>query len=249
MIAEMETGEGKTLTATLPAATAALAGIPVHVVTVNDFLVARDAEWMGPIYQALGLTVGTITEGMDLDQRRAAYACDITYCTNKQLVFDYLKDRLLLGPENRRLHLQLEGLYREQPRTSKLLMRGLCFAIVDEADSVLIDEARTPLIISNKGDSVQEATTYQQAVEIARELDTPRDFTIRARDKHIELTDFGTRADSRRRARVLAASGPARRAARNWCARRSPRCICTRRTSTICCRTARCRSSTSTPGA
>ncbi len=202
MVAEMETGEGKTLTATLPAATAALAGIPVHIVTVNDFLVTRDAEWMGPLYRALGLKVGTITDGMSLDERREAYACDVTYCTNKQLVFDYLKDRLLLGAENRPLHLQLESLYREQPRSRRLLLRGLCFAIVDEADSVLVDEARTPLIISNKGDSVQEATTYTQAIGVASELDTPRDFTIRTRDKQVELTDFG-KAQVARRARSL----------------------------------------------
>lgn len=191
MIAEMETGEGKTLTATLPAATAALAGIPVHVVTVNDFLVTRDAQWMEPIYRSLGLTVGTITENSTQEERRKAYSCDVTYCTNKQLVFDYLKDRLLLGSENRRLHLQIEGLYREKPRTSRLLLRGLCFAIVDEADSVLVDEARTPLVISNKGESLQEATTYTQAIGLARELDTPRDFTISGQDKLIELTDFG----------------------------------------------------------
>jgi preprotein translocase subunit SecA len=191
MVAEMETGEGKTMTATLPATTAALAGIPVHIVTVNDFLVARDAEWMAPIYKSFGLSVGTITEGMDLEQRRAAYACDITYCTNKQLVFDYLKDRLLLDQERRRLHLQLEGLHKENPRTSRVLMRGLCFAIVDEADSVLVDEARTPLIISNKGDASQEEGTYKEALRIARKLHLPRDFTIRARDKHVELTDLG----------------------------------------------------------
>ena len=191
MIAEMETGEGKTMTATLPACTAALAGIPVHIVTVNDFLVSRDAKWMGPVYHALGLTVGTITEDMDLEQRREAYACDITYCTNKQLVFDYLKDRLLLGQDNRRLHMQLEGLYKEHPRTSRLLMRGLCFAIVDEADSVLVDEARTPLVISNRGDAAQEEITYKEAIRIARKLASPRDFTIRARDKHVDLTDFG----------------------------------------------------------
>lgn len=190
-IAEMETGEGKTLTATLPAATAALAGIPVHIVTVNDFLVERDAKWMRPIYEALGLSVGTITEQMSPEARRAAYACDITYCTNKQLVFDYLKDRLVLGPENRRLHLQVEGLYRQQTRTDKLLLRGLCFAIVDEADSVLIDEARTPLIISSRGDAVQEETTYLQAIRIASELSMPRDFTSRPRERRIELTDFG----------------------------------------------------------
>ena len=191
MIAEMETGEGKTLTATLPASTAALAGIPVHIVTVNDFLVARDAKWMGPIYQALGLTVGTIIEGMDQEQRRAAYACDITYCTNKQLVFDYLKDRLLLGQENRRLHLQLEGLYKARPRTSRLMMRGLCFAIVDEADSVLIDEARTPLIISNSGKIEQEEMVYKQAIRLARKLSKTRDFTLNDRDKRVELMDIG----------------------------------------------------------
>ena len=176
MIAEMETGEGKTLTATLPACTAALAGIPVHIVTVNDFLVARDAKWMSPVYHSLGLTVGTITEDMSLEQRRQAYACDITYCTNKQLVFDYLKDRLLLDQENRRLHLQLEELYKSRPRTSQLLMRGLCFAIVDEADSVLIDEARTPLIISNSGKMEQEESTYREAIRIARKLGHPQGF-------------------------------------------------------------------------
>jgi len=191
MIAEMETGEGKTLTATLPACTAALAGIPVHIVTVNDFLVARDAKWMSPIYHAFGLTVGTITENMNMEERREAYACDITYCTNKQLVFDYLKDRLLLDQENRRLHLQLEGLYKARPRTSRLLMRGLCFAIVDECDSVLIDEARTPLIISNSGKMEQEELTYKKAIRIARKLRNPRDFTLSVRDKRIELTDFG----------------------------------------------------------
>lgn len=191
MIAEMETGEGKTLTATLPACTAALAGIPVHIITVNDFLVARDAKWMGPVYHALGLTVGTITENMDLEQRREAYACDITYCTNKQLVFDYLKDRLILDQEERRLHLQLEDLYKTRPRTSRLLMRGLCYAIVDEADSVLIDEARTPLIISNSGKMEQEEMTYKEAIRMARKLSHPRDFTLSIRDKRVDLTDFG----------------------------------------------------------
>ncbi|MFU8897125.1 MAG: preprotein translocase subunit SecA [Gammaproteobacteria bacterium] len=191
MIAEMETGEGKTMTATLPACAAALAGIPVHVVTVNDFLVERDAEWMRPIYRAFGLTVGTISEGMSLEERRKAYACDVTYTTNKQLTFDYLKDRLLLGQENRPLHLQIEGLHKERPRSSRLLLRGLCFAIVDEADSVLIDEARTPLIISNKGDTSQEESTYREAISIAQQLEAPRDFTLRMRDRHVELTDFG----------------------------------------------------------
>ena len=190
-VAEMETGEGKTLTATLAASTAALAGIPVHVVTVNDFLASRDAQWMNPIYRALGLTVGTITEGMDLDQRRAAYNRSITYCTNKQLVFDYLKDRMLLGQENRALHLNLEELYAKKPRTSRLLLRGLCFAIVDEADSVLIDEARTPLIIANRSNMEDQEKTYKHAVRIARSLESPRDFSVDTLRRQVELTDLG----------------------------------------------------------
>jgi preprotein translocase subunit SecA len=198
-IAEMETGEGKTLAATLPACAAALAGIPVHIVTVNDFLVLRDAAWMKPLYAFFGLKVGTITEGMAPDARRAAYACDITYCTNKQLVFDYLKDRLMLGQEARPLHLQVEGLHAEYPRTRRLLLRGLCFVIVDEADSVLVDEARTPLIISNAGDASQEEQIYGQAVAMARQLTTGLDFSIRPREREVELTERG-----RRRAAELA---------------------------------------------
>ena len=190
-IAEMETGEGKTLTATLPACAAALAGIPVHIVTVNDFLVLRDAAWMKPIYSFFGLRVGTITEGMAPDARRAAYACDITYCTNKQLAFDYLKDRLMLGQEARQLHLQLEGLHAEFPRTSRLLLRGLCYVIVDEADSVLVDEARTPLIISNVGGTSQQDQIYGEAVSLARQLTSGVDFAIRPRERDIELTERG----------------------------------------------------------
>jgi len=190
-IAEMETGEGKTLTATLPACAAALAGIPVHIVTVNDFLVMRDAAWMKPLYAFLGLRVGTITEGMAPEARRAAYACDITYCTNKQLVFDYLKDRLMLGQESRHLHLQIEGLHAEFPRTSRLLLRGLCYVIVDEADSVLVDEARTPLIISSVGDAAHEKQIYSEAVAIARQLDSGLDFAIRPREREVDLSERG----------------------------------------------------------
>jgi preprotein translocase subunit SecA len=190
-IAEMETGEGKTLAATLPACAAALAGIPVHIVTVNDFLVLRDAAWMKPLYSFLGLTVGTITEGMAPEARRVAYACDITYCTNKQLVFDYLKDRLMLGQESRTLHLQIEGLHAEYPRTRRLLLRGLCFVIVDEADSVLVDEARTPLIISNVGDASEERRIYGEAIAVARELATGLDFSIRPREREVDLTARG----------------------------------------------------------
>jgi preprotein translocase subunit SecA len=192
-IAEMETGEGKTLTATLPACAAALAGIPVHIVTVNDFLVMRDAAWMKPVYAFFGLKVGTITEGMPPDARRAAYACDITYCTNKQLVFDYLKDRLMLGQEARPLHLQIEGLHAEFPRTRRLLLRGLCFVIVDEADSVLIDEARTPLIISSAGDTSHASQIYGEAIALARLLRSGLDFAVHPRDREIELTELGRR--------------------------------------------------------
>ena len=192
-IAEMETGEGKTLTATLPACAAALAGIPVHIVTVNDFLVLRDAAWMEPVYKFLGLTVGTITEGMSPEARRAAYACDITYGTNKQLVFDYLKDRLMLGRDERHVHLQIEGLHATQARTSRLLLRGLCFVIVDEVDSVLVDEARTPLIISNMADASQEEQVYAEAVGMARQLTTGVDFAIRPREHEVELTERGKR--------------------------------------------------------
>ena len=190
-IAEMETGEGKTLTATLPACTTALAGIPVHIVTVNDFLVMRDAKWMGPIYKALGLSVGTITEGMSFEARREAYSCDVTYCTNKQLVFDYLRDQIQLGQSRHKLQLNLEGMYETNPRDGRLMLRGLCFAIVDEVDSVLIDEARTPLIISNQRTNTQEETAYRQAIDVAGNLSRPRDFMVRAREKRIMLTDFG----------------------------------------------------------
>ena len=190
-IAEMETGEGKTLTATLPACCAALAGIPVHIVTVNDFLVMRDAAWMSPLYKFFGLTVGTITEGMTPEARRAAYACDITYCTNKQIVFDYLKDRLMMGSQTGALQLQVEGLHTAQPRSRRLLMRGLCFVIVDEADSVLVDEARTPLIISNASDTSYEERIYGEAITIARQLNTGEAFSVRPREREVDLTEAG----------------------------------------------------------
>jgi preprotein translocase subunit SecA len=190
-VAEMETGEGKTLTATLPAATAALAGIPVHIITVNDFLVARDAAWMKPLYDMLGLSVGTILEGMSPADRRRAYGCSITYCTNKQVVFDYLKDRLLLQQENRALHLKIEALHRADPRVSRLMMRGLCFAVVDEADSVLVDEARTPLIISGGRGAGDEERVYRQALDAARRMLAGRDYLVSERERHVDLTDLG----------------------------------------------------------
>ncbi|SFS22525.1 preprotein translocase subunit SecA [Yoonia litorea] len=190
-IAEMDTGEGKTLTATLPAATMAMAGVPVHVVTVNDFLAARDADWMRPLYNALGLSVGVILEGMDPEERRAAYACDITYCTNKQLAFDYLKDRLILEQETRPMHMAIDGLVHAHPRSARVMMRGLCYAIVDEADSVLVDEARTPLIITQPGDVSEMEQTFIRAIEVARSMSGPRDFTIDEANWRIHLTDLG----------------------------------------------------------
>ena len=191
MLAEMQTGEGKTLTATLPASTAAIAGVPVHVITANDYLAARDAELMRPVYEALGLTVGVITEEMGFDQRKVAYACDITYCTNKQVAFDYLRDRVARGATRSRLHLKLERLYSEPAKRSRLMMRGLCYAIVDEADSVLIDEARTPLILSQSTDVTEEQSTYHDALELAARLTLDVDYTIPSQGRDVRLSDRG----------------------------------------------------------
>ncbi|MDH3948382.1 MAG: preprotein translocase subunit SecA [Gammaproteobacteria bacterium] len=191
MLAEMDTGEGKTLTASLPACTAAFAGIPVHVITANDYLVERDAREMGALYNALGLSVGAVIEGMDQDARRKAYACDITYCTNKQVAFDYLRDRLTMGRHASRRQLEVERLHSDNARIDRLLLRGLCFAIVDEADSVLIDEARTPLVISQTSTNRLEEQTYQQALDIARQLQEGVDFTIQQQPRSILLTEQG----------------------------------------------------------
>ena len=191
MIAEMQTGEGKTLTATLPACTAALAGIPVHIITVNDYLVTRDAENMQPLYEFIGLSVGTILEDMDPEQRREAYECDVTYCTNKQVAFDYLKDRVLLGQKRSNMRLELESLYAENPRSERLLLRGLCFAIVDEADSVMIDEAQTPLILSAQEDEEVQSDVYSQALAIAMSFEERQDFTIDRLHRLVEITTSG----------------------------------------------------------
>lgn len=191
MVVEMATGEGKTLTATLPACTVALVGYPVHIITVNDYLAKRDADWMGPIYRALGITVGVIKQGMDLDARRAAYACDVTYCTNKEVVFDYLKDRIALGGQPSRIQLQIERLYGDQARVRRLLLRGLCYGIVDEADSVLIDEARTPLIIAGNSNVDFEQRVYETALSVAKGLEVEQDFAIDARERSVRLTSTG----------------------------------------------------------
>ena len=189
-VAEMETGEGKTLTATLAACTAALAGIPVHIITVNDYLAARDAEWMGPIYRGVGVTVGVVTHGMDHQARRAAYECDVTYVTNKEVAFDYLRDRLAIGPRTSRTLLLLERLAGDETRLGKVVLRGLNYAIVDEADSVLIDEARTPLIISGGG-SPDERRVYATALALATRLTGGRDFLIDEQDRAVRWTDAG----------------------------------------------------------
>ena len=190
-VAEMDTGEGKTLTATLPATAAALAGMPVHIVTVNDYLAARDAEAMRPIYEALGLTVGLVVEGMAPAARRAAYLCDVTYCSNKEIAFDYLRDRMVLGAKRGNLRLKFEQLHGPGGRASQLVMRGLTFAIVDEVDSVLIDEARTPLIISGQTEAGNEQRMAEQALALVASLETGADYSVLKDERLVELTEPG----------------------------------------------------------
>lgn len=190
-VAEMATGEGKTLVATLPATTAALAGIPVHVVTVNDYLTARDAETMGPVYAALGVSVGHVVGEMQFPARRAAYAQQVTYCTNKELVFDYLKDQLVLRGSGNYLRKAAAQLGEGGPE-ERLMLRGLHFAIVDEADSILVDEARTPLIISGpRGINEEQRTVLTQAMEMAVGLEEGRDFKVDSEARRITIEDEG----------------------------------------------------------
>jgi preprotein translocase subunit SecA len=175
-IAEMRTGEGKTLVATLPAYLNALSGKGVHIVTVNEYLARRDAEWMGPVYRALGLEVGVIHANQPPDEKRAAYNADITYGTNNEFGFDYLRDNLAFSLEQR-------------------AQRGLSFAVVDEVDSILIDEARTPLIIS--GPAEDSTDTYLRvnqlvpALKAVEEKDGPGDFTIDEKSRQVYLTEAG----------------------------------------------------------
>lgn len=190
-IAEMQTGEGKTLTATLPAGCAAMANMPVHVVTVNDYLVQRDAELMRPVYTRLGLTVGYVVDGMSELERQQAYRCDITYCTSKQLVFDYLRDRMVLKQFNTELDIKLSSLYSATPVQDKLLLRGLSFAVVDEVDSVLIDEARTPLILSCKSESNKQEELHREAVWLAKQLDNSIYYQSDIKSKQVRLTEHG----------------------------------------------------------
>ena len=175
-IAEMRTGEGKTLVATLPAYINALTGEGVHVVTVNEYLASRDADWMRPVFSILGLTVGVIRNGQTPDEKRAAYACDITYGTNNEFGFDYLRDNLAYRLEDR-------------------VQRGQVFAIVDEVDSILIDEARTPLIISGPA---EESTELYLAInklvpilKVQKEEDGPGDFSVDLKQKQVHITEAG----------------------------------------------------------
>jgi preprotein translocase subunit SecA len=190
-LVEMETGEGKTFAATLAASAMALAGYPVHVITVNDYLAARDAEEMGPLYRFLGLSVGVVVQGLKRGERRAAYACAITYCTNKELAFDYLRDRVALARRSSRLHLALERLRGDAAREEELVLRGLYFAIVDEADSVFIDEARTPLILSATSRSAAAQHDCLRALECARTLAGGEDYSVDLAERSVMLTERG----------------------------------------------------------
>jgi len=169
-IAEMKTGEGKTLVATLPAYLNALSGEGVHIVTVNDYLAKRDSEWMGKIYKFLGLSVGLIIHDMDNAQRREAYACDITYGTNNEMGFDYLRDNMVIYGKD-------------------MVQRGHVYAIVDEVDSILIDEARTPLIISGQGE--KSTDMYERANQFVSRLRNGADYTVAEKEKAVTLTDDG----------------------------------------------------------
>ena len=191
MIAEMETGEGKTLTATLAAGTAALAGIPVHVISVNDYLTRRDSDSMRPVYAALGLKVGCVTQEASTAEKQHAYQCDITYATNKVIVFDYLRDRIALRSKAKPLLVHADMLCNGPTTTSELLQRGLFFGIIDEADSVLVDEARTPLIISGSSDNEDENLFLYQAVELADGLARDMDYTVDFTKRVVKLTDQG----------------------------------------------------------
>ena len=169
-IAEMRTGEGKTLVGTLPVYLNALTGKGVHVVTVNDYLATRDSEWMGKLYKFLGLSVGLIVANLDYNQRKMAYSCDITYGTNNEFGFDYLRDNMV-------------------SEAAHMVQRPLNYAIVDEVDSILIDEARTPLIISGPGE--RSTDNYYKLAKIVPHLNAEEDYVIDEKQKTIAPTDSG----------------------------------------------------------
>ena len=194
-LVEMATGEGKTFAATLPAVTAALAGLPVHVITVNDYLAARDAQAMEPLYRFFGLDCGAVVHGMTREQRRGAYAGHVTYVSNKELAFDYLRDRVALGDRASPLHLAAQSL-REQParQDAACVLRGLVFAVVDEADSVFIDEARTPLILSATVDGGPGRGICEAALAWSHELVEPLHWKIEHSMRRVRLADRGREA-------------------------------------------------------
>lgn len=188
-LVEMATGEGKTFCATLPACTVALAGYPVHVITVNDYLARRDAERMQPLYEFFGLSVGIVVQGLEKDLRRQAYAESVTYCTNKELAFDYLRDSVALQGRTSQLHQALKRLAGESAQDRALVLRGLYFAIVDEADSVFVDEARTPLILSASAGSSEDAAQCAQALAFAGRLAEGEDFRLNALEHSVTLSE------------------------------------------------------------
>ncbi|WP_426442498.1 DEAD/DEAH box helicase [Bradyrhizobium genosp. P] len=190
-LVEMETGEGKTLAATLPACAAALAGVPVHVITVNDYLAQRDAAAMEPLYRFFGLSVGTVTQGLTRHEKREAYRRSIVYCTNKELAFDYLRDGVTRSGRRSRLHFSLDRLRGEASADDAPVLRGLHFAIVDEADSVFIDEARTPLILATDAGDKEEAEVLRQALTLAAQLEEGVDFIIDLAVRDCALTGAG----------------------------------------------------------
>jgi preprotein translocase subunit SecA len=191
-MAELATGEGKTLAASIAAATAALSGRMVHVVTVNDYLAQRDHAQLSPLYNALGLTTGLVVHGLSPTERRAAYACDIVYASNKELVFDYLRDQIARRKLSGTLHGRLARLNGRAAHDSNLVLRGLDFAIVDEADSVLIDEARTPLIISEHAEAGVEDQACVEALDLVSELVEDVDYRISRSDRRVALTTRGS---------------------------------------------------------
>ncbi len=188
-IAEMKTGEGKTLVATLPAYLNALAGRGVHIVTVNDYLAKRDSEWMGKVHRFLGLKVGLIVHGLTAKERQAAYAADITYGTNNEMGFDYLRDNMCIY-------------------SSELVQRGHAFAIVDEVDSILIDEARTPLIISGQGE--QSTQLYQLADSFVARLKCRRVASVDAKAEEDASDEADYIVDEKARTATLTAQGIAK---------------------------------------
>lgn len=190
-LAEMRTGEGKTLTALLPAVAVALTGIPVHVITVNEYLASRDAEFLRPVYEFFGLSVGLVQPEQEPAERRQAYNHNVTYCINKDLVFDYLKDKISTNQDPTGARRAVSRFFGQGQSASPTTLRGLFFGIVDEADSVLIDEARTPLIISESIADPHGEELYQMALLLAEQLFADVDYQSFPKDRSVQLTPQG----------------------------------------------------------